>query len=989
MMSEETSPTIDAYDVGEASTQDLLAEPQNILWSAYVGDNKRPGLRDLVYPITLPFDLPLELVRAFLKQLGLPLGRLRELLARPMSLAASSPTHADGWKDVWFEQIGLSPVEISALTRSDNWHKLFGYKSAAEALAMESIDGVARPAKFSLRNAKTLARRLGVSYAELVELIRTRFINPEIEALITFNRLGVDVHTLDRYFGEGTPLSDASRTEFEASLKAQGIQVNDLRPLRTSNIRRTTLVLKSPSVGCDFGLTTLAFDQEPDDPDNGISLVFLKLNAFVRLQRKLGWDIHELDRALMALMPNVLSLTFQTWPEAINTVICYLAHVEEIREQFEDRVSREEILVLWGNIPTTGISCLYERLFMGYAALDHDPVFKKQLGSVLTGKAQIADHVDGIRQALHLAEDEIEPILNAGAATDRALSIENLSILMRHSVLAQGLELTVAELLTLLSLSARKPLSAIDNAPLTDLTKDVPWNETLAFVKEVELIREAGSDVSLVERICRHRGVADEPNPENDPVRLAVLALPHVESTVPEEQKSILEKQSLVLIQTLAAQLTIPEGLVNNLLSNVLMDETGKPLKNTGFSDPDRITVSLRRLRKALDLIQSLGITDGELAYLTGASAALNPNDLPLAEITSDESARKFSKVLTAWLEVAAARKQFGRSERFLAVLSAAKQPIDTANPIAAREKTLHEAVAALTGIKATWLGSALEAIGAKASETSVYEILALANPMAVRCTIEALKCFVRIGLNPGEVVKFASMSVDDNLARKIRSSLKGRYSPSAWHHLVKPIFDTLRKKQRDALVAHLTHLMKDDGSPKYGDTPEKLFEYLLIDPGMEPVVVASRIQAAIASVQLFVQRCLMNLEPDGVDPQIIDTQRWEWMRRYRVWEVNRKMFIWPENWLDPEFRDDKSHIFRELEGKLLEGDVNDDLVRNSLFDYLKGLEQIARLEMLTMYFETGASADSSIIHVGGRTQHAPHKFFIVKYRTECGRPGN
>jgi peptidoglycan hydrolase-like protein with peptidoglycan-binding domain len=977
MMSDEISPMIEAYDVGEASSQDLLAEPQNILWSAYIGDKGKPGLRDLVYPITLPFDLPHEMVRAFLKQLGLPLWRLRELLARPTSLVSTSATRADGWMDVWFERLGLSPAEILALTNCDKWHALFGYESAAEAFAMDSIDGVVLPAKTSLRNAKTLARRLGVSYEELVELIRTRFINPEIEALITLNRLGVDAHALDRYFGEGAPLSDASRSEFEATLRALGIQANDLRLLRTSAIRRATLVLQSPSVGCDFALTMLAFDQEPDDPYEAMSLVFLKLNVFVRLQKKLGWDIHELDRALMALMPKASSLTFDTWAEAIKTTLCYLAHVEELRERFEDRVTREEILILWSNIPTTGISCFYERLFMGHAALGRDPVFKKHLGSVLTGTAQIADHMDGVRQALQLAEDEIEPILNAGDAADRALSIENLSILMRHAVLARGLELSIAELLTLLSLSERKPLSPIDSAPLTNLTRDIPWTETLAFVKEVGLVRAAGVDVAFVERICRHRGIADELNPENDPVRLAVLALSHETSSNPEQQKILVEKQNLVLFQTLAAQLTVPEGLVNNLLSNVLLDETRKPLKETSFSEPARATASLRRLRKVLDLVQSLAITDGELAYLSGVPQALNPNDLPIMEVTSEETARKLRKGLAVWLEISAARKQFGRSERLLAVISAAKQPIDaTTNPLAAREKALHDALSALTGLKATWLSSTLEAIGATSIGTLAFEVPALSDPKAVESTIESLRCFVRIGLKPVEVVQFASMPIDEVLARKVRSSLKSRYSPSAWRRLVKPIFDSLRKKQRDALVAHLTHVMNDDGSSRYGDSPEKLFEYLLLDPGMEPVVVASRIQAAISSVQLFVQRCLMNLEPVGVDPQIIDNHRWEWMRRYRVWEVNRKMYIWPENWLDPEFRDDKSHIFRELEGKLLEGDVNDDLVRGAMFDYLKGLEQIARLEMLTMYFEPGASADSSIVHVVGRTQHGPHKYF-------------
>jgi hypothetical protein len=70
----------------------------------------------------------------------------------------------------------------------------------------------------------------------------------------------------------------------------------------------------------------------------------------------------------------------------------------------------------------------------------------------------------------------------------------------------------------------------------------------------------------------------------------------------------------------------------------------------------------------------------------------------------------------------------------------------------------------------------------------------------------------------------------------------------------------------------------------------------------MEPVVQTSRIRLAISSVQLFIQRCLLNLEKQ-VHPSVINARQWEWMKRYRVWEANRKIFLYPENWLEPEFR--------------------------------------------------------------------------------------
>ncbi len=29
----------------------------------------------------------------------------------------------------------------------------------------------------------------------------------------------------------------------------------------------------------------------------------------------------------------------------------------------------------------------------------------------------------------------------------------------------------------------------------------------------------------------------------------------------------------------------------------------------------------------------------------------------------------------------------------------------------------------------------------------------------------------------------------------------------------------------------------------------------------------------------------------------------WQWLKRYRVWDANRKIFVYPENWIEPELR--------------------------------------------------------------------------------------
>ena len=62
-------------------------------------------------------------------------------------------------------------------------------------------------------------------------------------------------------------------------------------------------------------------------------------------------------------------------------------------------------------------------------------------------------------------------------------------------------------------------------------------------------------------------------------------------------------------------------------------------------------------------------------------------------------------------------------------------------------------------------------------------------------------------------------------------------------------------------------------------------------------------------------------------------------MKRYRVWQANREVFLWPENWLYPELRDDQSPIFKQTMSALLQSDITDDAAADAYLDYLAGLE--------------------------------------------------
>jgi hypothetical protein len=148
------------------------------------------------------------------------------------------------------------------------------------------------------------------------------------------------------------------------------------------------------------------------------------------------------------------------------------------------------------------------------------------------------------------------------------------------------------------------------------------------------------------------------------------------------------------------------------------------------------------------------------------------------------------------------------------------------------------------------------------------------------------------------------------------------------------------------------------------------MYSHLLIDVETHPVVLTSRLKQAINSTQLFVQRCMLNLEPEVIadESKDIGWRQWAWMKQYRVWEANRKIFLFPENWIEPELRDDKSPFFFELENALLQADVTAETAELAYTTYLARLDEVARLEVAGVFHQPGEGGAPDEFHVFART---------------------
>jgi peptidoglycan hydrolase-like protein with peptidoglycan-binding domain len=218
--------------------------------------------------------------------------------------------------------------------------------------------------------------------------------------------------------------------------------------------------------------------------------------------------------------------------------------------------------------------------------------------------------------------------------------------------------------------------------------------------------------------------------------------------------------------------------------------------------------------------------------------------------------------------------------------------------------------------------------------------------------------CFLvmkKLGISAALCISISGATMTPEAALNIKQAAKAKYEPDQWLDIAKPLHDTLREKQRSALVSYL--VAHPDPNPiknqKWKDV-YGLYEHFLIDTEMSPCQMTSRIKQADSSIQLFVQRCLMNLENKVVVNEKVDEKwtQWKWMKYYRVWEANRKIFLFPENWIEPQLRDDKSPFFKELENELLQNDITNDTAETALLHYLEKLDETSRLEICGLYHQ-------------------------------------
>ena len=416
-----------------------------------------------------------------------------------------------------------------------------------------------------------------------------------------------------------------------------------------------------------------------------------------------------------------------------------------------------------------------------------------------------------------------------------------------------------------------------------------------------------------------------------------------------------------VLLALLPGKVGVAPEILPQLIDmlGVDLDENNYFLELRDDAPPDRIAALIARLTRLASLFTETPTLDSaNLEFIRTHASLFGVMDFDRLSITS-----------------------IRRIERFRAFVNAPRAATEAApdlqalvlafDPVTRFASADQDALAALLG----------QSVGLV--ESMHGQIALAATPLEALGELQAALALARhVGIS-GTTLKMIQSVGYDGLASAsaaIQAAFRAKYDDEAeWQEKIQPFRDALLSRRRDGLVAYLVH---SGGAPF--DEVSDLYHYYLLDVQVEGCMRTSRVAAAIDSVQLYVHRILMNLEetppgaadPAHVLPERIPDEEWEWRMAYRTWEANRRIFLNPQDYLEPGLRDDKTPLFETLEEELLSKEVTNEAILEAYERYLRGFDELAHLTIAGSYHEKDEAAKRDVLHLLGVTSDDPPIFY-------------
>lgn len=200
---------------------------------------------------------------------------------------------------------------------------------------------------------------------------------------------------------------------------------------------------------------------------------------------------------------------------------------------------------------------------------------------------------------------------------------------------------------------------------------------------------------------------------------------------------------------------------------------------------------------------------------------------------------------------------------------------------------------------------------------------------------LDRWEILAKTGLDLATAKRFVTATPTRAVAADARRVARGRFpSDASWSPVGRELRDQIRRRQQAALYAKVRSM------PDAPKTDAEFYGKYFVDPQMDPCMLTTRLVLATSSVQTYVNRVLLGLVTDGAGKLVQlapeDAAEWQdWRGSYRMWEAARKVFLFPENWLEPSLRVERSPEFRAFEEQLLTEGLNPQTAEAAMKDYL------------------------------------------------------
>ncbi len=685
------------------------------------------------------------------------------------------------------------------------------------------------------------------------------------------------------------------------------------------------------------------------------------LHRFLRLWRATAWTVDELDVVLVALRGAGL-----IGGELDNAVIGQVGQLVDLRrrlhlgvEELASWISVMPASVAFPRQPSRPDRRLYERVFdlksvfgvkdAATGELNQSVTFHhSSLNTRVPADTTIDPRTPLLLAALGITETELLQLLamlrteipfdvNGNTTLDRG----RLSLLFRHVSIARALGLGVEDAVRAEQLAFAGPK---------------PFATTLAQVRQLVELGDwlHAAPLSTAELLFVLQGV------ETASVKFATS--PATVAQIVDASKVGGRLDVTALRAQLALHFNVTVAALDDLLawSSAELSGAGAP---SAVADPatdaERVAAVVRGLERVVKLFARLQFGAATVAYLTRHSGVVGVTDRRALTVDG-------VRALVAYRDVAALA--IGGEARLQAALDAYVAAGAKVPPGADRAR-----LADLWQVDVSLLDSVVVALAlppvAVDAVARVGEVLATLRLLGINAfSLQKL----------GNDADFAALVAARDVAR---GAFGARY-PDAEVRADKlaPFEDRINVLRRDALCDFVIGRQPE---LKFANRAD-LYAHFLLDVEMSGEFRISRVVAASSSVQLYVHRCLLNLEqsdptlnPDiadvHVEPAMVPSEEWEWRQNYRVWEANRKVFLFPESYLDPNLRDTKSPMFESLEDNLLAQRITEDSANQAYHRYLTEFAEVSRLRIVGTHFD----ADEGSYYFFARTQQDPPQFYL------------